>query len=753
MDFDDEQIWEWYLKATKEYPHNQYDLSSKKHEFINNKLADLFAGKISDTRPLAEFQRIVSAFNDPDTDNDMPWLMAEWLEAETVNIPFLSLSVITDFQPPSITDFPRGCGATYKNAVQRLLGFECAFVTVRLEANQSPATSTQDLFGVKADALATNNPSIVPPHTHPHIHTGDELILVRKGNVSALLDNTGAFVDLTEGDYIHFTAEIPHSLWNVWREPAEVLIIRFFQLDRQGTRVTQLEALDKIFNGMTKLKSMYKIAEDNPEALKLLSHEQGKSALRTAGKKLLDLWQDVEAWVHDRTRPPYDRLRDSGRQPRRRVLDSVGLMSFLKNYLGQEYPSSVYITSITDGDRATAERSSAALANASTADTVWCKPTFSIEQLTDGLDEADQTRVRQFFHGIASSADAKHDLKLLGGLAEKLNLPPVLLDGYLAPAALRVAVVRGGKRFDCRKDDPSSRPLGFEYVAHRRDDDPSKAKKAKYWIPSRALASSDLSLTLLDLEVAPGGATPQSAWNQHPGFEVLIPLEGAVTVAFEGRGDLAVTPENCGIDRLLIYRSSWPHRVSLSEGYSAARVLVIRFNIIDPLAKSCFAETSADLELVSAGRPDAEQEKTISGLAPSDGTAELGGETTAFFDEMNEIVRRVVEQTLSSWAPRNQKHKMLSLLYKQFLADSEKDPLYRGWVTYEAIQKELWPEKLGVISDARIQQLKGEIESLMMQSQSKPVRVQIEPGSRGDGFERHYRLTYNGVATPADKGA
>jgi quercetin dioxygenase-like cupin family protein len=87
-----------------------------------------------------------------------------------------------------------------------------------------------------------------------------------------------------------------------------------------------------------------------------------------------------------------------------------------------------------------------------------------------------------------------------------------------------------------------------------------------YWVPSRHLAYSDV--TIARVELAPGAESPK---NRHPGFELLKPLEGKVMVRHRGTPSPVV-----GKDEYVYFRSRVAHQV-VNPGTERASVLVLRF--------------------------------------------------------------------------------------------------------------------------------------------------------------------------------
>jgi quercetin dioxygenase-like cupin family protein len=75
-----------------------------------------------------------------------------------------------------------------------------------------------------------------------HCHPGDELVYVANGIVEAHLEDTGIIVQLGPHDVLAFHSEQRHSLKCI-SETAELLVVRFLQLDRLSARYQFLEDL------------------------------------------------------------------------------------------------------------------------------------------------------------------------------------------------------------------------------------------------------------------------------------------------------------------------------------------------------------------------------------------------------------------------------------------------------------------------------------------------------------------------------
>lgn len=91
---------------------------------------------------------------------------------------------------------------------------------------------------------------------------------------------------------------------------------------------------------------------------------------------------------------------------------------------------------------------------------------------------------------------------------------------------------------------------------------------ATYHVPSRHLAESDVSVAMIELE--PGSETPV---NSHPGFELILPIEGRVEVRLAEDDSRAVDAQ----EQLYVhFASSAPHSIA-NSGVDQARFLTIRF--------------------------------------------------------------------------------------------------------------------------------------------------------------------------------
>lgn len=599
-----------------------------------------FSGKVSELISIKRLKWLLDAFEEPEARRDIPLLMAEWLQAHSRHTNGIRLNLPR--QEPR--DSECGQDSSYTSASERLDGMECAVVRLELAGNVSPPISP--VSGVPVDSLtrllenqsaASNCQQI--PHTNLHMHPGDEIIFVIRGTLCVELQNTGVWTPVSAGDFIHYNAEIPHAAWNVDREPAVAIVIRFFQLSRHSTRRQQMELLSQL----EKL-----VLKQTPEYFKhpewLARDEQTKSLFERvtfilkeiADKDISRLvgdaqyvyarWSRLAAWIHDRTRPPLDRLRKL--DDTSTIHDFVGLSRFVQSYVMQEFPEGtspetldqeaqqqqfreirqllqqMHATRQVDAPAnaevtpaeqlAEAERKDfKTVSRLNTALTQFCRSYFSNAHWREGLCCFDGVPIDDLQIGSA----------VLDDLAKLLDVPRILLDGFCAPAAQRMIVVRGAmtdftgpSKLTAGSSPPASEMLPADWIRPRGNPNGPTAHDIQYFLPVRTLANSDISVTLIDLD-----ARGHSSWNRHPGFEAVIPLRGVISIEFQTpkEGHVGKIPEGVSINdwterlsqdgdtdvplTVFVYHSSYMHRVvNDSEGHSA-RAMIMRFNVVtDP---------------------------------------------------------------------------------------------------------------------------------------------------------------------------
>jgi quercetin dioxygenase-like cupin family protein len=98
-------------------------------------------------------------------------------------------------------------------------------------------------YRVPAAKLAhTEETAFVHLHVEPggysdsHAHPGDEMLVVLAGQIEAQLEDSGLCAPLSAGDYVHFYAEQKHSVHNRGEQPADVFVVRYYQLESHGAR-------------------------------------------------------------------------------------------------------------------------------------------------------------------------------------------------------------------------------------------------------------------------------------------------------------------------------------------------------------------------------------------------------------------------------------------------------------------------------------------------------------------------------------
>ena len=169
------------------------------------------------------------------------------------------------------------------------------------------------------------------------------------------------------------------------------------------------------------------------------------------------------------------------------------------------------------------------------------------------------------------------DFEDVNRLADILRIPPILLANCLVPAASKLVVVR-------RKSDliPVESPG-------------KKLSPVRYSVPNRNLACSDVAVTSLSL--SPSASSPR---NDHPGFELVVPLAGAVDIEMANGESHRVDSERFDIG---LFRSNMRHRVR-NTGSVEATMYVIRFYVQPELrASESATPVSADsMEADEVGR-------------------------------------------------------------------------------------------------------------------------------------------------------
>jgi quercetin dioxygenase-like cupin family protein len=172
----------------------------------------------------------------------------------------------------------------------------------------------------------------------------------------------------------------------------------------------------------------------------------------------------------------------------------------------------------------------------------------SLQQLADRAERLKlpykRSRIDRLHNGTAPVKAREFAL-----LAKLYNVKPFLFVHFLFPIFRGFVAVRESEG-DFRAVDESFVP-----------------GSARYFVPCRRLADSDIAIVLVELEG--GEQTPE---NRHPGHELIIPLQGEIAVNF----DVAV-PIGAPLQSYAHYDATNDHSTA-NIGKGKARFLVIRFH-------------------------------------------------------------------------------------------------------------------------------------------------------------------------------
>ena len=156
---------------------------------------------------------------------------------------------------------------------------------------------------------------------------------------------------------------------------------------------------------------------------------------------------------------------------------------------------------------------------------------------------------------------------LVPAIAKLYGVYPTLILDFFQPSSLCQVVVRGGPTNNHKTGGNRNGDwLPLTDVA-RGLDLVSVADGVTYSLPQHTLSCSDTSITLVSL--VPGTLTPI---NDHPGTELLVPLDGEIAVEFVKTG---ADSHRASSGEVLHFTSSEPHRLA-NYGPIPARVLVLR---------------------------------------------------------------------------------------------------------------------------------------------------------------------------------
>jgi quercetin dioxygenase-like cupin family protein len=85
-----------------------------------------------------------------------------------------------------------------------------------------------------------------------HSHPGSEIIYVLEGRIEVVFEDSGLCGVLADGDYAHFSSDLPHWVRNTSGKPAQALVVRYLQLalsDTTGTRLQYLKNASRALKG------------------------------------------------------------------------------------------------------------------------------------------------------------------------------------------------------------------------------------------------------------------------------------------------------------------------------------------------------------------------------------------------------------------------------------------------------------------------------------------------------------------------
>ena len=69
-----------------------------------------------------------------------------------------------------------------------------------------------------------------------HEHPGDEILIALEGECQVMFVHSGIRMTLRSGDMVHFYGEQKHVAWNVAHSRCRLFVIRFYQIETDGTR-------------------------------------------------------------------------------------------------------------------------------------------------------------------------------------------------------------------------------------------------------------------------------------------------------------------------------------------------------------------------------------------------------------------------------------------------------------------------------------------------------------------------------------
>jgi quercetin dioxygenase-like cupin family protein len=391
------------------------------------------------------------------------------------------------------------------------------------------------------------------PHSARHRHCGDELIIVLKGCVTVELEDSGTRTRLEQWDYMHFSAEIPHAAYNTsTTEEAEVFVIRFFQLNRVGSRRSREDGLREILEKLAPPSEMPDFGRSRPEMF-----AEAARFLEGAARCFSDvgnIYTKIESWLWRLLENPKIRAEDHPCQ----ILDFVGLGRLLQLSLflqASERKKPADETQLLLRKYLGSSREEIKSDDLSKFLSMIRKEAHRISIQRYASEKAlNEINVGKYLRGeVQTSHFASKDH--LEVFARYFDVPRVLFDTCLLPTVPRMVVVR----------------WELDHIYPPKYKNPGDCGSgAVYKLPCRVLADSDIAITFLRL---PKGTN--CAKNRHMGFELVLCLKGAVQIEI-GDGKKV----DCSQGEYLQYRSRFAHQLH-NSGHEEAILFVIRFNELD----------------------------------------------------------------------------------------------------------------------------------------------------------------------------
>lgn len=130
------------------------------------------------------------------------------------------------------------------------------------------------VYGVPMSRLANCEMSIAhvslqgsvrtPAATDCHVHPGNELLYIRKGAATLRFPASGMEVALREGDFAHYYSDQPHGM--AASKDVDVVVIRFYQMERLGTRLKAIDAVNDLLPRLT--EKGFQLGKDDRKLVK-----------------------------------------------------------------------------------------------------------------------------------------------------------------------------------------------------------------------------------------------------------------------------------------------------------------------------------------------------------------------------------------------------------------------------------------------------------------------------------------------------